>query len=168
MELPSFADLPVAEVAPGYRLRTYQPGDESAWCRLVNECIGGEYTEEECRRELTGQPWFDPADLFFVEEDGEAVGTACALRRPDLGAEVGYVHMLAVLPEHRGHRLGRGLVVAVLHRFRELGYRSAVLKTDDWRMAAISTYLGLGFRPRMTHESHEGRWREVVERSGAR
>lgn len=147
-------------------MRTYQPGDESAWCRLVNECIGGEHTEEQCRRELTGRPWFDPAGLFFVEQEGEVVGTACALRRPDLGAEVGYVHMLAVLPEHRGHRLGRGLVVAVLHRFQELGYRSAVLKTDDWRLAAIKTYLSLGFRPEMTDQSHPQRWAEALQRLG--
>ena len=161
MALPSLAGLPAAEVADGYRLRTYQPGDESAWCRLVNECIGGECTEEQCRRELTGQPWFDPADLFFVGQEGEVVGTACALRRPDLGVEVGYVHMLAVLPEHRGSRLGRTLTLAVLHRLREAGYRSAILQTDDWRLAAIKTYLSLGFRPEMTDESHEGRWREV-------
>ena len=161
MELPSLADLPPVEVAEGYRLRTYQPGDESVWCRLVNECIGGEYTEEQCGRELTGRPWFDPADLFFVEHGGEAVGTACALRRPDLGTEAGYVHMVAVKPEHRGHGLGRALVLAVLHRFREMGFRAATLRTDDWRLAAIRMYLGLGFEPKMTDGSHEGRWREV-------
>jgi len=167
MELPFLADLPPVEVADGYRLRTYHPGDEAAWCDLVNECIGGEYTEEQCRADLTGQPWFDPADLFFIDparpgKEGNVVGTACGLRRPDANTQAGYVHMLAVFPEHRGRRLGRALVLAVLHRFRELGYRSAVLQTDDWRSAAIKTYLGLGFRPRHTDASHQQRWTEVM------
>jgi len=165
MELPSLDRLPPVEVADGYRLRAYQPADESLWCRLVNECVGGQWTEEQCRTLMMETPGFEAGDLLFAERDGEVVGTAWALRkqRPEEGP--GYLHMVAVFAEHRGHRLGRALVLAALHRFREVGYRSAVLQTDDWRLAAIKVYAGLGFRPKMTHESHEGRWREVYQRS---
>ncbi len=168
MALASLDHVPPVEVADGYRLRAYQPGDEAAWCDLVNGCIGGEYTEEQCRRDILETPGFEAGDLFFAERDGEVVGTAWALRkqRPEEGP--GYLHMVAVLAEHRGHRLGRALVLAALHRFRELGYRSAVLQTDDWRSAAIKTYLGLGFRPRHTDPSHEGRWAEVMGSLGAK
>ncbi len=162
MARASLEGIPEVETPAGYRLRTYRPGDEAAWCRLVNEGIGGDYTEEKCREELIRRPSFDPADLFFAERGGEVVGTACALRQEE--GKPGIVHMVAVSPEHRGHGLGRALVAAVLHRLRELGYAAAELSTDDFRLPAIATYLSLGFQPKFTHESHEERWRAVRER----
>jgi mycothiol synthase len=168
MVLESLNHLPSIAIAPDYRIRTYQPGDERDWCRIVNMCIGGDYTESQCRAELTEDQHFRPADLFFAVREGAVVGTACALRNPDLGFDVGSVHMVAVEPEHRGNRLGWSLVVAVLHRLRELGCGAAVLLTDDFRLSAINIYLELGFRPRMAHESHEPRWQEVRRRLAER
>jgi len=159
----SLDGLPPVEVPAGYRLRTYRPGDEAAWCRLVNDGIGGDYTEEKCRQELIERPSFDPDDLFFVEHDGEVVGTACALRADEEG-KPGILHMVVVSPEHRGHGLGRVLVAAVLHRFRELGYTTVALSTDDFRLPAIATYLSLGFQPKYTHDSHQERWRAIRDR----
>jgi mycothiol synthase len=74
--------------------------------------------------------------------------------------------MVAVDPMHRSHGLGKALTVAVLRRFRERGFRRAVLQTDDFRLPAIRLYLGFGFRPSMTHESHPGRWREIYRQLG--
>jgi mycothiol synthase len=166
MDLDSLEQLPEAEVTKGYRLRTYRCGDEAAWCRLINECIGGEYNEESCRSSLTGTEEFSPQDLLFAECSGEEVGTACARRGANTPAGVGYVHMVAVAPRHRGKRLGRALVVAVLRRFRELGYRAATLQTDDFRLSAIRLYLDLNFHPTMTDESHPARWEAVLSRLG--
>jgi mycothiol synthase len=164
MDLDSLEQLPEAEVAKGYRLRIYRCGDEAAWCRLINECIGGRHDEEGCRSSLTGTDKFSPQDLFFAECSGEAVGTACAHRGANTPEGVGYVHMVAVAPGHRGRRLGRALVAAVLRRFRELGYRAATLQTDDFRLSAIRLYLDLSFHPTMTDESHPARWEAVLSR----
>jgi mycothiol synthase len=39
----------------------------------------------------------------------------------------------------------------------------AVLETDDWRLAAIRTYLRLGFEPDPVEEEHAARWRRVLK-----
>ena len=167
MRLTSLDLLPELEVAEGYMLRTYREGDLAAWGRLIAECIGGQYDEAACRESLMmDTPRFAPEDVFFVEKEGEVVGTACALRKHAAGEGPGYLHMVAVDPAHRGRHLGRVLAAAALRQFRDLGYRDVVLQTDDFRLPAIRTYLGLGFAPVPTHDSHAARWREVCEKLG--
>jgi mycothiol synthase len=158
--------LPEASLPSAYSLRTFQAGDEAAWCRLVNESIGGEYTPESMRTSLLSQPCFDRQDLFFAEKDGVVVGTACAQRERVARERIGLVHMLAVDPKHRGIGLGRALLAATLRRLKDVGYRSAALSTDDFRLAAIRLYLQFGFRPNLTHDSHAARWRQVFGRLG--
>jgi mycothiol synthase len=97
--------------------------------------------------------------------DGEeVVGTTWALRRESFPSGVGSVHMVAVTPEHRRRGLGRLLVLFALRRFCEQGIARARLQTDDVRLPAIKIYLGLGFRPLLTHESHLERWRKVYRK----
>ena len=158
--------IPDVVLPAGCTIRAYRSGDEWAWCRLVNEGIGGEYTPEKLRAEMAGAADFDPLDLLFVVRGEEVVGTAWALRQAGSPSGKGIVHMVAVALEHRGGGLGRALVVAVLHRLREVGARSAGLKTDDFRPAAIRIYLGVGFRPVLSHENHPGRWRAVYQELG--
>ncbi len=166
MDLDGLDRLPEVVVAEGYHLRIYQQGDEATWCRLINACIGGDADESGCRSSLIDTPQFAPEDMFFAQRGAEVVGTACAHRGAHTPEGVGYVHMVAVDPAHRGKGLGRALVVAVLRRFRELGYRAATLQTDDFRLSAIGLYLDLGFRPAMTDESHPARWEAVLAQLG--
>jgi hypothetical protein len=53
--------------------------------------------------------------------------------------------------------LGRGLQVAASAPSARCRV-AAVLDTDDFRQAAVKTYLRLGFRPWITHRSHLVRW----------
>ena len=46
---------------------------------------------------------------------------------------------------------------------RDRGYKTAVLSTDDERIAALSLYYSLGFRPIYEHESHPARWEAVIK-----
>ena len=166
MVIPSLARLPEVAVPAGYTIRTYQPGDRAAWCRLINDAIGGEYTEARLEQEMSGAPGLEPADLFFGVSGEVVVGTAWARHARHGPGRVGYVHMVAVAPEHRGRGVGRALVVSVLHRLREVGLAGAMLETDDVRLAAIRLYLALGFRPELTHASHAERWRRVRRELG--
>lgn len=161
-----FEGIPDGVLPAGCTIRAYRPTDERAWCRLVNEAIGGDYTPEKLRAEMEEAADFDPLDILFVVKGEEVVGTAWALRQAGPPSGKGIVHMVAVAPGHRGGGLGRALVVAVLHRLRKVGARSAGLKTDDFRLAAIRVYLGVGFRPVLSHESHLGRWRAVYQELG--
>ena len=64
--------------------------------------------------------------------------------------------MVAVVPAHRGKGLGCAVTLAVRHKLRDEGLCAAELLTDDHRLAAIKTYLDVGFEPSLTHENHPG------------
>jgi tRNA-Thr(GGU) m(6)t(6)A37 methyltransferase TsaA len=166
MRRSDLAGLPPVEMPEGYSLRTYRPGDEAAWAKIMDTGIrrpDRDWTPELVRERLIDRPQFDPASLFFiVARDGEPVATACAWTRVPGETEVGMVHMVCCRPEHRGRRLGYWVTLAVLHRFRERGFREADLSTDDFRLAAIRTYLDLGFEPAHTHPGDAERWLRVL------
>jgi len=153
----------LGEVIPpyGYQIRTYREGDEEAWAEIVNNSLGSGWDAERCRRELTGRPQFRPEGLFFATYEGKPVGTACAWTQSPDETRMGYVHMVGVIPEHRGRRLGYALCLSILRFFRENGFQCAELDTDDFRLPAIKTYLNLGFKPDYINKSHRARWNAV-------
>jgi mycothiol synthase len=169
---PHLEDLPELVVPAGYHLRTFRPGDERAWGEIMatEGGIGREWTVEKVREQIIERPQFEATGLFFATCDaqgGRPVASACAWRReePDERA-VGTVHMVCALPSHRGRGLGRLVTLAVLHNLRARRFRSADLSTDDFRLAAIKTYLGLGFVPVYLTDAerlddHEARWSAV-------
>ncbi len=149
------------ELPPGYTLRTYQPGDDTAWLAMVNPAIGTTWDEAKFAEKMLNVPWFAPERLFFVEHAGQLLGTACAWQDKENEREQGYAHMVAVRPEARGLRLGRALMLAVLRWFEANGFTSCVLETDDFRLPAIGLYLSLGYVPVFRNEGHERRWAAV-------
>jgi mycothiol synthase len=159
---PNLDDLPEVEIPEGYELRTYRPGDEAAWAEIISTGLGTA-TADDCREKLTSKPQFLPFGLFFATFDGKPVGSACAWRESEDEWLKGYVHMVCVLPEHRGKHLGYWLTLAVLRFFRDQGFREAFLDTNDWRLPAIKSYLNLGFEPHYFDDSHRKRWQKVFE-----
>ncbi len=168
---PTLDSLPAVEVPEGYRLRTYTPGDETAWAEIMGAegGIGRDWTVEKVRERLVDHPQFEPAGLFFVTSDAEAgrpVASACAWHDSPEERVLGNVHMVCALPSHRGRGLGRLVTLAVLHYLHVRGFQSADLSTDDPRLAAIKTYLGLGFVPVYLtdperQDDHEARWSAI-------
>jgi mycothiol synthase len=166
MRRPDLEDLPPLQVASGYALRTYLPGDEHAWAAIMNTGIGHGWTAETARQRLFGQPQFDPMSTFFaVALDGSPVGSACVWTERPAERCMAVVHMVCVLPEHRGNHLGQSVTLATLYRMRERGFLQAKLSTDDWRIPAIKEYVRLGFLPvlHVEQEDHNGRWAAVLE-----
>jgi mycothiol synthase len=104
---------------------------------------------------------------FVVEYDGQVVATASALFEADSAPATGVVHWVAVHPAQAGKRLGYIISLAVLHEFARRGCRDALLRTDDHRLAAIRTYLNLGFLPDHEDPTHLERWVRVNERLAA-
>jgi len=152
---------------PGYQVRTYHEGDEVSWARIINSSFKEKgWNAEKCRKLLTNRMQFDPQGFFFVTYRGKPVGTACAWRQSADETKVGYVHMVGVMPEHRGKGLGRLLTLCTLHYFRVKGFQEAILDTDDSRIPAIRTYLNLGFEPVYGEEDHRNRWRIIFEKLG--
>lgn len=162
---PGLDNLPAIRVAPGYAARTYQPGDDAVWADVINRSFGGKpRTPEDARNAIMSQPVFEPDRLFFVTRDGQGVGTACAWYKNEFPADTGYLHMVAVAPEHQGHGLGGLLVALVLDCFKRKGYRKVVLHTDDFRLPAIRSYLRAGFEPVYRDQDDRDRWAAILEK----
>lgn len=159
-------DLPAIHIPEGYAVRTYRPGDESAWCRIMEGQVGENWTIEKCRERLTQNERFQPENLFFITHNDRPIASTCAWTSDKVNADTGLVHMVAADPEHRGKGLGHLLNALVLHRIKELGHKKAYLLTDDWRLAAIKSYIRAGFRPLNTHESHPERWDIIFDELG--
>jgi mycothiol synthase len=188
---PHLDDLPDVVVPAGYGLRSYRPGDERPWGEIMESDggIGVDWTVAKVRRQLIEEAPFEPAGLLFATcdaEGGRVVASACAWRPagtadrralPGGGVRLadyqplGNVHMVCALMEHRGKGLGRLVCLAVLHYLRDRGDVAAELSTDDFRLSAIRTYLGLGFVPvyltaTADRDDHESRWSAVFARLG--
>ena len=162
MEKTGIESLPDIPLDEEYRIRTFKPGDEAALGRVYATAMLGTGSVEEVRSRLHGHPCFDPARVFVAVSGELVVGTASAwrsIREPD----VGYLHMLGVLPEHRGNNLGAVLTVATLRYAQQEGFTAQRLLTDDWRLPAIQLYLALGYDPIITDCTHPRRWRKIAK-----
>lgn len=146
-----------------YVLRTYSPGDAANYLDLMH--LAGftnwdpPMLENAVRNVL-------PDGLFVIEHSsGILVATAMATHNPSVhhpsGGELGWV---AGHPDHSGKGLGATVCAAVIRRFADAGYKRVYLRTDDFRLPAIKTYLKLGFLPFLFDEDMHDRWREVCDK----
>lgn len=157
-------NLPPIIVPEGCGLRTYREGDEEAWGKIMDTGVGNEWTARKVRENLVERPQFAPDGLFFATIDDKPVGSACAWKSSPEEKRMGTVHMVCVLPETRGKRLGHLVTLAVLHYFRDHGFKESVLTTDDFRVPAIKTYLSLGFEPFLRDLTQVYRWSQILSR----
>ena len=76
MRKSELGDTMVVDPPAGYEVRSYQPGDESAWAEIINASFGEtKWNVEVTRKELIDRPQFNPKGLFFVTWHGRPVGT---------------------------------------------------------------------------------------------
>jgi mycothiol synthase len=160
MRRPRLDDLPPVALPAGYELREAGPDDAGALAATLASAFGPEWTTDRVRAALLDAP--DVDSTLVATADGVPVGTAAARLDPARFPASGYLHWVGVHAEHQGQRLGYALSLAVLHRFRALGCRDAVLETDPPRLPAIRTYLHLGFRPEPVVPAHEATWPAIL------
>ncbi|NLT42323.1 MAG: GNAT family N-acetyltransferase [Anaerolineae bacterium] len=147
----------------GYRLRLGDPGDREALFALMERA--GWPSGDRRRLELS-LPRVVPGSWHVAEctDDGLLVASALGLDDPTpwhpAGAELGWV---AADPDHRGRGLGLAVCAAVTARLIEVGCRDVHLYTDEWRLAAVKTYLRLGYLPLIFAPEILPRWRTVCE-----
>ena len=165
MVRPNLEDLPELKLPVGYGMRTYRKGDEVHWAHIISDSFGGrERTAQDTENEITSREVFVPDGLYFATYRDVPVGTACAWRQSVDEKDVGYVHMVGVVAEHTGHKLGKWVSLAVLFYFRDNGFKCSILDTDDFRIPAIKTYLNLGFIPVYVEASQPERWSDIFEK----
>jgi mycothiol synthase len=155
-------DLPPRpEVPAGYELRQFREGDLARYIGLMDRAGFKDWTEQRVRKLMES---ILPGGFLVIEHKatGDLVATALAEHKPQplhpFGGELGYV---AGDPAHRGKGLGLAVCAAAVARLLRAGYRSIYLCTDDHRLAAIKTYLRLGFKPLLHKNGMEDRWRRV-------
>jgi mycothiol synthase len=159
-------DLPEVELPEGYELRSFQPGDERTWERIIAEAFDRDVPRGQFGTRIADREAFRPERVLFMCHNGEPVATASAWHVEKYGPETGYVHMVGALPGHQGKGLGYQVSLAALHRMAEERLRRAALQTDDFRLAAVKTYLKLGFEPVLVDENQRQRWAEVLRALG--
>ena len=164
MVRPNLEDLPNLELPSGYYLRTYQDGDEVHWANIISDSFGGRArTVQDTQNEITNRDVFVPDGLYFITHQDIPIATACAWRQSVDETDVGYVHMVGVVSEHTGKKLGKWVSLAVLFYFKENGFTCSMLDTDDFRIPAIKTYLNLGFKPVYVEETQTERWQDIFD-----
>ena len=167
MVRPTLEALPELQLPSGYGMRTYRAGDEAHWAHIISDSFGGrKRTAQDTRNEITNRDVFLPDGFYFATHQEIPVGTACAWRESVEETEVGYVHMVGVVAEHTGHKLGKWVSLAVLIYFRDNGFKCSMLDTDDFRIPAVKTYLNLGFIPVYVEEGQPERWQQIFETLG--
>ena len=161
-------NLPMFQCPDNYHIRTYRKGDEAHWALIMDKAfVDRGRTVQDTYDNVINQPNFDPNGFCFVVHKNIPIGTACGWNRSTDGKQVGYIDMLAVLPEHTGHKLGKWLTLFLLYYFRTQHATSVMLDTDDFRLPAIKNYLNLGFAPMYLRENHAQRWQNIFEELGS-
>lgn len=150
--------LPTLNIPGGYKLRSFCLGDEIAWENIIN--VSFKY-QSNFKKEIVSKAYYKPERIKFICYDTLPVATATAWEIQDWGKEIGYLHMVGVLPEHSGKRLGYQVSLAALYQMDLEGKTSAILQTDDFRIPAIKTYWNLGFKPLLVHENQFERWKNL-------
>jgi mycothiol synthase len=185
MVLPEalLGSLPVPQVPEGYELRCYADADEAALLDLTLRTATVAHQRHGMPTPPAAaspdgdfaitlhkiQPTILPDGHFVVvhRATGKVVATAMARHRPrdrhPFGGEVGW---LTVDPAHRGRRLGIAVAAAATARLIRAGYRRVYLQTDDDRLAAIKSFLQLGFEPFLYADGMAERWERVYRKVG--
>ncbi len=147
----------------GYHVREFRYGDEFGVLRVL-ALVGFDDWELDKLRAYLQEPE-RPIGTRVAMCRGKIVGVAFASRETPV-PPVGRLDYVAVDPEHQGQGLGYCVCRSVLDYLGERAYPSIVLTTDDFRLAAIKTYLHLGFRPKIIRADMPDRWRKILRRLG--
>lgn len=160
LTLPPGISIP--DLPRGYRLRTFEAGDEQDWIALLN--TGFEpWNNVRLQRILTRlEPRLPRDGIFFITHRTRLAGSACMFLHANDGEATGELGWVVVDPAHRGHGLGEIACLAALDYARRRQIRSVFLRTEESRIAAIRIYLRLGFVPEMRDGTHPERWNALL------
>lgn len=162
MQKANLDHLPTMPLLPkGYELRTAMIRDEKQIASLLHNAYTPFWPAFRARYILLDAD--DVKRTYVITYNNNVVATASARVVPRLYDDSGYMHWVAVSPEHRRKGLGYTVSLAVLHAFKEMKCKSAILETDVSRSSAINLYLKLGFEPVYKYQSQKVLWKTVLQ-----
>jgi mycothiol synthase len=142
------ADAVDPQLPPGFSVRAFEPGrDDETWVRLNAAAFArhpeqGRLTVADLHERMA-QPWFDPAGLILVVEDGG--DQVVAFHWTKVEGPTGEVYVVGVDPAHQGRGLGGPVTRLGLAHLARLGLGEVELYVDGDNTAARRTYERLGF-----------------------
>ena len=131
----------------GLTYRSLQAGEEATLAALQNQCFTGSWgfhpnTEEDIIY-MTTLGGHSLEDIIVAEFDEKMVAYCWVTRN---GQEPkGRIHMIGVDPDYRGMRLGKGVLLAGLHRLKEQGIAHLEVTVDSQNPTAYRLYQATGF-----------------------
>ncbi len=156
-------DIPVYGLPQGFSFRFYRSGDMDVWIDIEKQA-DTHNTFDRQRFESTFNNRLDLLQqrmIFIFDGKDRPIATSTAWYEND---EVGLVHWVAVVPSMQGRGIARPLLSRTLSTLAELGYQSAMLRTQTFRITAINLYLRYGFTPLISSPSDADAWRIVAAR----
>ncbi len=154
------------ELPEGYSISNYRTeADKLAWCECCKHGLVSETANETAfDRCITAREGLDPfRDTFFIDYNGEHIGTTTAYVHPD--DMTGDMHMVGIRKDFRGRGLSKFLTQITCEHL-EGRCRYIHLTTDDWRKPAVKGYISGGFLPVLYDEWMERRWQSLVNEFG--
>lgn len=108
------------------------------------------YSGDDRRKRMDAPDYLPEADLVAIGADGAIVGVAWSFREQlEDGPARGWVHAVAVRPEHRGRGVAKSLLLTSLQTLREMGLDEALLAVDAGNETnALRLYESTGFERR--------------------
>jgi mycothiol synthase len=147
------------QLPTGYQLRTHLVGDEAHFYEIMDLAGWPGWNDENLA------PWLPrilPEGWFMVIHQGTGLIVAsCMALISDTFPDSGELGWLVCDPAHQGMGLGMVVTAAVTKRFVEQGYQTIHLYTEHYRLAAIKTYLKLGYTPLLTSPEMSEIWQTV-------
>ena len=154
--------IPLLEMPHGFSLHAVAPAECDKYLAL-RSIINWHWKEEDF---MKYQDKILPDGLFAMIDDATGKFAAAAgaestdfKEHPDI-AVLGWV---LTDPVYKGHHLGKTVSVAAMHKCLAKGYRRISLLTDDFRIPALKTYLGLGWQPWLYDSDMQERWTKIAE-----
>ena len=165
MRCPRLVDLPsLPFLPPGYAVRTLTPSDICAVAALLGRAFPELFwTQEKAHNALITDK--NVPTTYLVENPARQIAATASVQFSDPlenTPHVGFLHWVGAEPTETGKGLGYFVSLLVLRELRALGRTEAHLKTEDFRLPALKTYLKLGFRPHLTDETHPARWDAIA------
>ncbi len=160
----STAPVSVPPVPDGYLFRQFRPGDEKEYDDLFHLAFADEGRFPQILEHVLEGGFFVIEDVASSElvSSCQAWRGSIMPRHPDAG----HIGWLVTDPSHAGKRLGTIVAASATNRVAAEGYSRPCLGTEDFRLAAISIYLKLGWKPYLYCEEMESRWRSIFAQVG--
>jgi len=164
MVRPSTAHEEVPPVPEGYVLRQFRAEDKAKYEDLFHLAFADEGRFSEILERVLKRGFFV---IEHVASD-ELVSSCQAWRGSSMSRhpDAGQMGWLVTDPSHARKGLGTMVAACATNRLVEEDYRRPCLGTEDFRLAAISIYLKLGWVPYIYREDLVPRWETIFGRLG--